>query len=71
MPNQKVVNPKFMVDQFNFHYLLISSFVCKLHELCPFFIKHDLLGIRFEIETRIKWMKKLKQTIMAMVGIQC
>jgi hypothetical protein len=35
VPNQKVVNFKFMVDQFNFHHLLISSILCKLHELCP------------------------------------
>ncbi len=33
------------------------------------FIKHELLGIRFGVETRIKWMKKLKKTIMAMVGV--
>jgi len=33
------------------------------------FIKHDLLGIRFGVENRIKWMKKLKTTIMAMVGV--
>jgi hypothetical protein len=33
------------------------------------FIKHDLLVITFGVEIRIKWMKKLKQTIMAMVGV--